>query len=75
MPAKKNDMIPTVIKADRRYPIEGREVEYIMSQKEYDFLMDEDRRPKNVHRNKYILDYLNMTAGVLGTITTVRIEA
>jgi hypothetical protein len=46
-----------------------------MSRKEYEYLMDEDRAPKNVHRDKYILDYLNNTAGVLGTITTVRIEA
>ena len=76
MPKKNmNDIIPMVIKADARYPVEGRQVEYIMSRKEYDFLMDKDRAPKNVHRDKYILDYLNSTAGILGTITTVRIEA
>ena len=72
---KKNNGMPTVIYADSRYPVEGRQVEYIMSRKEYEYLMDEDRVPKNIHRDKYILDYLNNTAGVLGTITTVRIEA
>ena len=72
---KKNDVMPLVIKADDRYPVVGREVEYIMSRGEYDFLMDKDRAPKNVHRDKYILDYLNEMTGVLGTITTVRIEA
>lgn len=71
---KKNNAIPTVINADANYPVEGRQVEYVMSRGEYDFLMDKDRAPKNVHRDKYILDYLNSTAGVLGTITTVRIE-
>lgn len=63
-----------VIKADERYPIEGREMEYIMTRGEYDYLMDKDRAPRNVHRNKYILDYVNSVCGILGTVTTVRIE-
>jgi len=74
MPKKIDSVIPVVIHADAKYPVEGRQVEYIMSRGEYDFLMDKDRAPKNVHRDKYILDYLNATAGILGTITTVRIE-
>ena len=74
MPKKMNGTMPTVIYADARYPVEGRRVEYVMTRGEYDYLMDKDRAPRNVHRDKYILDYLNSTAGVLGTITTVRIE-
>lgn len=50
----------------------GRELEYVMPQGMYDSLAAE--APKNVNPRDWVIDYINQTYGLLGTVTTLHIE-
>lgn len=50
----------------------GRELEYIMPRGMYEDLRDQ--APKNVNAKDWVMDYINDTFGLLGTVTEIRIE-
>lgn len=50
----------------------GRELEYVMPRGMYEALRDE--APKNVNAKDWVIDYINDTFGLLGTVTEIRIE-
>lgn len=50
----------------------GRELEYIMPRGMYEDLRDQ--APKNVNAKDWVIDYINDTFGLLGTVTEIRIE-
>lgn len=50
----------------------GRELEYVMSRGMYEDLRDQ--APKNVNAKDWVMDYINDTFGLLGTVTEIRIE-
>ena len=50
----------------------GRELEYVMPRGMYEDLRDQ--APKNVNAKDWVMDYVNETFGLLGTVTEIRIE-
>lgn len=50
----------------------GRELEYIMPRGMYEDLRNQ--APKNVNAKDWVIDYINDTFGLLGTVTEIRIE-
>lgn len=50
----------------------GRELEYVMPRGMYEDLREQ--APKNVNAKDWIMDYVNETFGLLGTVTEIRIE-
>lgn len=50
----------------------GRELEYVMPRGMYEDLRDQ--APKNVNAKDWVMDYINDTFGLLGTVTEIRIE-
>ena len=50
----------------------GRELEYVMSRGMYEDLREQ--APKNVNAKDWVMDYINDTFGLLGTVTEIRIE-
>lgn len=50
----------------------GRELEYIMPRGMYEDLREQ--APKNVNAKDWVMDYVNETFGLLGTVTEIRIE-
>lgn len=50
----------------------GRELEYIMPRAMYENLRDE--APKGIDPKKWIMNYINDTFGLLGTVTEIRVE-
>jgi hypothetical protein len=51
----------------------GAELEYTMSSEMYEALRDE--APKNVgNYREWVIDYINETFGLLGTVTTLHVE-
>ena len=50
----------------------GRELEYIMPRGMYETLRNE--APNNVNAKDWVIDYINGTFGLLGTVTEIRIE-
>ena len=50
----------------------GRELEYVMPRGMYEDLRN--LAPKNVNAKDWVIDYVNETFGLLGTVTELRIE-
>lgn len=50
----------------------GRELEYVMPRGMYEDLRNQ--APKNVNAKDWVIDYINDTFGLLGTVTEIRIE-
>lgn len=50
----------------------GRELEYVMPRGMYEDLREQ--APKNVNAKDWVMDYINDTFGLLGTVTEIRIE-
>lgn len=50
----------------------GRELEYVMPRGMYEDLRSQ--APKNVNAKDWVIDYVNETFGLLGTVTEIRIE-
>lgn len=50
----------------------GRELEYVMPRGMYEDLRNQ--APKNVNAKDWVIDYVNETFGLLGTVTEIRIE-
>lgn len=50
----------------------GRELEYVMPRGMYEDLREQ--APKNVNAKDWVMDYVNDTFGLLGTVTEIRIE-
>ena len=50
----------------------GREIEYVMPRNEFDAIAS--KREKNVDPWKFVLDYVNETFGLLGTVTALSVE-
>jgi hypothetical protein len=50
----------------------GRELEYVMPRGMYEDLREQ--APKNVNAKDWVIDYVNETFGLLGTVTEIRIE-
>lgn len=50
----------------------GRELEYVMPRGMYEDLRNQ--APKNVNAKDWVMDYVNETFGLLGTVTEIRIE-
>ena len=50
----------------------GRELEYVMPRGMYEDLRNQ--APKNVNTKDWVIDYVNETFGLLGTVTEIRIE-
>ena len=50
----------------------GRELEYIMPRGMYEDLREQ--APKNVNAKDWVIDYVNETFILLGTVTEIRIE-
>lgn len=50
----------------------GRELEYVMPRGMYEDLREQ--APKNVNAKDWVMDYINETFGLLGTVTEIRIE-
>lgn len=50
----------------------GRELEYVMPRGMYEDLRDQ--APKNVNAKDWVMDYINDTFGLLGTVTEIRIK-
>ena len=50
----------------------GRELEYVMPRGMYEDLREQ--APKNVNAKVWVMDYVNETFGLLGTVTEIRIE-
>lgn len=50
----------------------GRELEYIMPRGMYEDLRNQ--APKNVNAKDWVIDYINDTFDLLGTVTEIRIE-
>ena len=50
----------------------GRELEYVMPRGMYEDLREQ--APKNVNAKDWVMDYVNETFGLLGTVTEIRIE-
>lgn len=65
MAKKKSNMVP-------QKQIWGRELEYIMPRMMYDDLVSE--APKNVNTRDWVMQYINDTYGLLGTVTVLHIE-
>lgn len=55
-----------------RKQIWGRELEYVMPQGMYDNLCAE--APSNVNKRDWVMNYINETYGLLGTVTVLHIE-
>ena len=50
----------------------GRELESVMPRGMYEDLREQ--APKNVNAKDWVMDYVNETFGLLGTVTEIRIE-
>lgn len=50
----------------------GRELEYVMPRGMYEDLRNQ--APSNVNAKDWVMDYVNETFGLLGTVTEIRIE-
>jgi hypothetical protein len=50
----------------------GRELEYVMPRGMYEDLRNQ--APSNVNAKDWVIDYVNETFGLLGTVTEIRIE-
>lgn len=50
----------------------GRELEYVIPRGMYEDLRNQ--APKNVNAKDWVIDYINDTFGLLGTVTEIRIE-
>lgn len=50
----------------------GKSLEYVMPRNMYESLRNE--APKNVNAKDWVIEYVNETFGLLGTVTEIRIE-
>ena len=56
-----------------KHEIWGREIEYIMGKEQFDAIAN-TRGNKNINPYIYVIEYINETFGLLGTVTEIRIE-
>ena len=50
----------------------GREIEYVMPRDEFEAIAN--KRERNVDPWRFVLDYINDTFGLLGTVTALSVE-
>lgn len=50
----------------------GRELEYVMPRGMYEDLRNQ--APQNVNAKDWVMEYVNETFGLLGTVTEIRVE-
>lgn len=50
----------------------GRELEYVMPRGMYEDLRNQ--APQNVNAKDWVMEYVNDTFGLLGTVTEIRVE-
>lgn len=50
----------------------GRELEYVMPRGMYEDLRNQ--APQNVNAKDWVIEYVNETFGLLGTVTEIRVE-
>ena len=58
--------------ANQNKIIWGKELEYVMPRGMYEDLRKQ--APSNVNAKDWVINYINDTFGLLGTVTTIRIE-
>ena len=56
-----------------KHEIWGREIEYIMGKEQFDAIAN-TRGNKNINPYIYVIEYINETFGLLGTVTALSVE-
>lgn len=57
-----------------KHEIWGREIEYVMDKEQFDSIAN-TRGNKNINPYVYVIEYINETFGLLGTVTALSVEA
>jgi hypothetical protein len=57
-----------------KHEVWGREIEYIMGKEQFDAIAN-TRGNKNINPYVYVIEYINETFGLLGTVTALSVES